>query len=120
MTSRRYRLSPWLIRVIIPPATLGAYVLWDDSAPIYVGRSDTDLRRRLISHAIRGRVGISATTSSLHWRQLSIWSAACITHLSGKRSTSYIPHERDGGPGTVHSARAASSRRDVSVSANHR
>jgi hypothetical protein len=57
VTTRRYRLSPWLIRALIAPATVGAYVLWDGPMPAYVGRSDNDLRQRLVHHALQGRGG---------------------------------------------------------------
>jgi hypothetical protein len=51
MTSRRYALKPWLIRALIPAHVIGAYVLWSPEAPVYVGRSDTCLRRRLLEHS---------------------------------------------------------------------
>lgn len=51
MTGRRYRLSPWIVRALIPPAVIGVYVLWSPTAPVYVGRSDTSLRRRLLEHS---------------------------------------------------------------------
>ncbi len=42
----------------LPTGTAGAYVLLryypNDAIPIYVGRSDTCLRRRLIRHPLRG------------------------------------------------------------------
>jgi hypothetical protein len=43
-------LRPWLIRTLLPPSTIGAYVLWDQDTPVYAGRSDTSLRRRLLEH----------------------------------------------------------------------
>jgi hypothetical protein len=51
VTPRRYALRPSLIRALIPEHVLGTYVLWSPSAPVYVGRSDTSLRRRLLEHA---------------------------------------------------------------------
>lgn len=51
---RIYRLQPWLVRALIPPDQLGSYILYRAGAPIYVGRSDTDLRRRLLQHAAAG------------------------------------------------------------------
>lgn len=51
MTGRRFRLSPWLVRALIPDGVIGVYVLWSPTAPVYVGRSDTSLRRRLLEHA---------------------------------------------------------------------
>lgn len=51
MSGRQYRLSRWLIRALLPENAIGAYVLWEDSQPIYTGRSDTSLRCRLIKHS---------------------------------------------------------------------
>ncbi len=55
---RLYKLTPWLIRMIIPSQLIGTYTLYlNDSLgcrPVYTGRSDTDLRRRLISHPLMG------------------------------------------------------------------
>jgi hypothetical protein len=51
VTNRRYRLRPWLIRALIPEGVIGTYVLWSPTAPVYVGRSDTSLRRRLLEHS---------------------------------------------------------------------
>lgn len=50
-TTRRYALKPWLVRALIPKHVIGTYVLWSPSAPVYVGRSDTSLRRRLLEHS---------------------------------------------------------------------
>lgn len=47
---RLLRLKPWLVRATIPPGWAGTYILHRAGEPIYVGRSDTDLRRRLIQH----------------------------------------------------------------------
>lgn len=52
---RLYRLSPWLIRALIPPCCVGAYQLFQIQQAfvelMYIGRSDTCLRQRLIYHA---------------------------------------------------------------------
>lgn len=53
--TRAWQLSPWAVRVLIPPAVIGAYLLGEPSLAgrfvfQYVGRSDTDLRRRLLEH----------------------------------------------------------------------
>lgn len=47
---RLLRLKPWLVRATIPAGCAGTYTLHRAGGPIYVGRSDTDLRRRLIQH----------------------------------------------------------------------
>ncbi|MDF9813968.1 hypothetical protein M2266_003199 [Streptomyces sp. SPB162] len=45
------RMSPWLIRSLIPARVVGTYVLYTATGvPRYVGRSDTDIRRRLLRH----------------------------------------------------------------------
>jgi len=51
MTAQVLRLHPWLVRALIPPRVIGTYVIYSVSgrAP-YVGRSDTDIRRRLLRH----------------------------------------------------------------------
>lgn len=50
---RLYRLSPWLVRALIPVDYIGTYSLYRfrEKEPIYVGRSDTCLRNRLLRHA---------------------------------------------------------------------
>lgn len=52
---RRYRLTPWMVRALIPPNYIGTYRLFQGglnvAEPSYVGRSDTCLRRRLEMHA---------------------------------------------------------------------
>jgi len=47
--------TPDNVRAAVPPGTAGAYVLYaqgeeESLAPEYVGRSDTDLQRRLLRH----------------------------------------------------------------------
>lgn len=55
MKSRLYKLSPWLIRALIPMGIKGTYILYvkkgSNLVPVYVGRSDTDLQRRLLNHS---------------------------------------------------------------------
>ena len=50
---RLYRLSPWLVRALVPVAYIGTYSLYrfGEAEPIYVGRSDICLRNRLLRHA---------------------------------------------------------------------
>lgn len=57
MTSYKPRLllfSPWVLRIVLPSKLIGTYTLYKRGSsgitPIYVGRSDTDLLRRLVSH----------------------------------------------------------------------
>lgn len=52
---RIYRLRPWLVRAMIPPALIGTYVLYRDRTAVYIGRSDRDLQQRLLQHSTAGR-----------------------------------------------------------------
>ena len=52
---RLFSLEPWLIRAIVPPGLVGAYLLYRHERPVYAGRSDSDLRTRLMSHAYNNR-----------------------------------------------------------------
>ena len=52
---RLFRLKPWLIRTLIPKGLPGTYLLYRTGRPIYAGRSDSDLRNRLITHALTER-----------------------------------------------------------------
>lgn len=51
---RLYKYEPWLVKALIPEGYKGTYILysWNDGEvkPTYIGRSDTDLQRRLINH----------------------------------------------------------------------
>jgi hypothetical protein len=44
-----------LVRALIPHHLAGSYTLFDATGAVYAGRSDTDLRRRLITHARANR-----------------------------------------------------------------
>lgn len=90
MTPRRYALKPWLIRALIPERTLGAYVLWSPSAPVYVGRSDTCLRRRLVEHA-RSWPDIFFTYDVAFSGQDAYSMECSLFHALGER-TSNIDH----------------------------
>jgi hypothetical protein len=46
---------PGVLRALIPDGVVGTYLLLREGAPVYVGRSDTCLRRRLASHNHIGR-----------------------------------------------------------------
>jgi hypothetical protein len=47
-----FPLADGWIRGLLPPGTLGAYVLLAGSQPLYVGRSDTCLASRLRAHEL--------------------------------------------------------------------
>ncbi|WP_307813044.1 GIY-YIG nuclease family protein [Planomonospora parontospora] len=45
-----FRLTPPAIRAMMPERCIGVYILFRNDTPIYVGRSDHCLRRRLSTH----------------------------------------------------------------------
>jgi hypothetical protein len=49
-----FRFTPQTIRLHIPGLVIGSYLLLDHGHPVYIGRSDTCLRRRLESHPLLG------------------------------------------------------------------
>jgi len=80
ISHRIYRLEPWLVRALIPADQVGSYILYRASAPIYVGRSDTDLRRRLLQHAAAGtgeyfRYDVHPSPSHAFWAECSLYHA---------------------------------------------
>ncbi len=54
--ARPMPMTPSLIRLCVPHQVVGAYLLYlhmnGALQPVYAGRSDTDLRRRLLRHPI--------------------------------------------------------------------
>lgn len=60
-STRAWRLAPWVVRIVIPDGVVGVYLLGDvrpAGMPLditYVGRSDKNLRRRLLHHCSAGR-----------------------------------------------------------------
>lgn len=48
---RLFKLKPWLVRALIPQGCAGTYLLYSFGQPVYAGRSDEDLRNRLVAHA---------------------------------------------------------------------
>lgn len=55
MARRLYALQAWLVRALIPEHMMGSYLLYRQERPSYAGRSDRNLRRRLIAHAYQAR-----------------------------------------------------------------
>ena len=51
------KLVASVVRHTVPAGIVGAYSLGSNTSttPQYVGRSDTDLRRRLLQHSVKGR-----------------------------------------------------------------
>jgi hypothetical protein len=54
---RPFRFRPAVVRLVVPEGAIGAYLLFrvveGVCRAVYVGRSDTDLRRRLLQHPHR-------------------------------------------------------------------
>ena len=86
MTGRRYRLSPWIVRALIPPTVIGVYVLWSPTAPVYVGRSDTSLRRRLLEHS-RSWPDIFFTYDVAFSPEDAYRMECCLFHALGDHTT---------------------------------
>jgi hypothetical protein len=83
MTPRRYRLKSWFIRSLVPEGAPGAYVLWTPTMPVYVGRSDTCLRRRLLEHA-RSFPDFMYFTYNVTWRPQDAFVVECsLFHALG-------------------------------------
>jgi len=49
-----FPFTPCMVRGVIPQGRAGVYLLLKDGAPIYVGRSDSCTRNRLIRHPLLG------------------------------------------------------------------
>jgi hypothetical protein len=78
-----FRARPRVIQALISVDLIGAYILLRDGHPIYIGRSDTCLRSRLINH------GLLTACEHVVWQicaspQLAFHQeAACFHELSG-------------------------------------
>ena len=53
-TRMAWALTPRSIRIAVPARSLGSYLLLRGTQPIYVGRSDSCVRARLLAHASVG------------------------------------------------------------------
>lgn len=90
MNPRLLRLRPWLVRSLIPRQQVGTYLLYAATgAPSYVGRSDTDLRQRLLRHCTDRR-GVYFTFD-VHNSPLNAFEMECaLFHLLGPSVTNRI------------------------------
>ncbi len=86
---RLYRLRPWLVRILLPPAVTGTYLLVTDEVH-YVGRSDTDLRRRLLAHAADGHSDYFAY--DVHADARRAYEAECAAYHALKGETRNLIH----------------------------
>ncbi|MFK0402735.1 hypothetical protein ACIQTT_10425 [Microbacterium sp. NPDC090225] len=100
MNPRRMLLTPWLIRACIPDGTVGTYTLWDSAGPVYIGRSDTCLRRRLLEHAAKWPVGIYFTFDVSHSVHDAFTMECSLFHALGDTTTNidHPPRPRLGDP----------------------
>lgn len=90
MNPRLLRLRPWLIRSLIPPQQVGTYVLYTATGiPRYVGRSDADLRQRLLRHCTDRRGAYF--TYDVHNSPLNAFEMECaLFHVLGPSITNRI------------------------------
>lgn len=91
MPGRQYLLTPWLIRAMLPTDTIGTYTLWSGATPVYIGRSDTCLRRRLLEHSTRRPYGTRFTFDVSRTPQDAFAMECSLFHALGD-TTSNIEH----------------------------
>ena len=95
---RFYRLSPWLIRVLMPETCIGTYSLFkhEKAKLIYVGRSDTCLQKRLLQHAYAGRADYFSY--DIQWTPEEAFIAECSAyHVAVSRTENLIHPARPKG-----------------------
>lgn len=94
MNPRLIGLRPWLVRALIPPQHIGTYVLYTaDGVPSYIGRSDTDLRRRLLRHCTNRRGAYF--TYDVHHSPLNAFEVECaLFHTLAPEITNRIHPDR--------------------------
>lgn len=118
---RRFSLRPWLIRALIPSHRVGTYVLSHDTHVVYIGRSDTDLRRRLIEHA-RNRGPSIYFTYAIHRSSLLAYDDECsLFHAVGDSATNMAHPQSPAGttaPCGFCQVNLAATRRDRLVSSS--
>lgn len=94
MIPRALGLRPWLVRALIPPQRIGTYVLYTARGrPLYIGRSDTDIRRRLLWHC-SNRSG-AYFTYDVHPSPASAYDVECaLFHLLAAQVSNRIHPDR--------------------------
>lgn len=94
MSCKPLHLRPWLVRALIPPQRIGTYVLYTSARqPAYVGRSDTDIRRRLLRHCADRRGGYF--TYDVHPSAVGAYDAECaLYHLLSPEVSNRIHPDR--------------------------
>jgi len=86
------------INEMIPANTLGAYILLEETKPIYIGRSDTCLKRRLLKHNHRSKAThliwqiakspLQAYQFESYWYQWAIEHGGFINQISPAKPSS--------------------------------
>ncbi|MFE3109064.1 GIY-YIG nuclease family protein [Kitasatospora indigofera] len=91
------RLSASLVRALIPPQRIGTYLLYTaDGRLTYIGRSDTDIRRRLLRHCADRRADYF--TYDVHPNPASAYTVECaLFHLGSPDATNLIHPARPNG-----------------------
>jgi hypothetical protein len=87
---RMYRLTPWLVRALVPAQRVGSYLLYSPAEPSYVGRSDVCLRRRLLRHAYDRRAEYFAFDT--HWSQVHAYTMECAVFHALRPQLSNLIH----------------------------
>ncbi|MFI6448825.1 GIY-YIG nuclease family protein [Kitasatospora sp. NPDC050543] len=87
------------MRTLIPPQRIGTYVLYiADGRPIYIGRSDIDVRRRLLRHCTDRRADYF--TYDVHPSAASAYMVECALYhlLTPDASNRIHPARPEGHP----------------------
>ncbi|MFJ6522575.1 GIY-YIG nuclease family protein [Streptomyces filamentosus] len=93
MRSRSFRLTPWVVRALIPEGYIGTYVLYRHGAPHYIGRSDTCVRRRLLKHCASARG--EYFTYDVHFSADQAFTAECsLFHALRPQLTNILHPDR--------------------------
>lgn len=94
MTRRLLRLRPWLVRALIPANQIGTYLLYTDQGNLfYIGRSDTDIQRRLVRHSTDRRG--EYFTYDIHHTVTSAFDVECaLFHIHADKLSNRLHPDR--------------------------
>lgn len=80
--ARMYRFVPWMVRCLIPKGYIGSYQLFRREGErvdlVYVGRSDTDLQHRLLTHPYARKAHYF--TYDVHWTKEQAFLVECANY----------------------------------------
>jgi predicted GIY-YIG superfamily endonuclease len=79
-----------MVRAVIPARLIGTYVLYRKSKPVYIGRSDTDLQRRLLRHSSTGRGDYF--TYDVHRTSLQAFEVECSLYHALRPDITNVLH----------------------------